>query len=105
MKKFLSENWIILVIGLFLIVSMTMAIRNNYIIEENHTLQQEAELIHKHTQDILSKTMHGLDLGVRGFGLTKEESMLIPYKEAVQTNTITFKQLDSLLEKQQYGER
>jgi len=105
MKKFLTENWIILVIGVFLIVSMAMAIRNNYIIEKNHELQQEAELIHKHTQDILSKTMHGLDLGVRGFGLTKEESMLVPYKEAVQTSAINFKRLDSLLEKQQYSER
>jgi CHASE3 domain sensor protein len=102
MKKFILENWIILVIGVFLIVSMAMAIRNNYIIEKNHELQQQAELIHQHTQDILSKTMHGLDLGVRGFGLTKEESMLVPYREAVQTNTITFKKLDSLLGRQQY---
>lgn len=105
MKKFLSENWIILVIGVFLMASMTMAIRNNYVIEKNHELQQEADLIHQRTQDILSKTMHGLDLGVRGFGLTKNEAMLRPYDEAVQTSQINFRQLDSLLQKQEYADR
>lgn len=105
MKKFLSGNWIVLVIGILLIASMAMAIRNNYIIEENHVLQQEAELIYKSTQEILSKTMHGLDLGVRGYGLTKEESMLTPFREAIQTSPLIFKKLDSLLDRQQYEKR
>ena len=79
MLKFLKENWIILVIGLFLITSMSLAIRNNYVIEENHALQQQTQLIRQRTQEILSRTMHGLDLGVRGFGLTKDKNMLRPY--------------------------
>ncbi|MEO8472398.1 MAG: GAF domain-containing protein [Chryseolinea sp.] len=105
MKMFLSDNWIILVIGIFLMASMSMAIRNNYVIEKNHELQQQAELIHQRTQDILSKTMHGLDLGVRGFGLTKNDAMLRPYIEAIQTSEINFRILDSLLQQQKYSDR
>jgi CHASE3 domain sensor protein len=105
MKRFLSSNWIVLVIGVFLMISTVLTIRNNYIIEQNYGLQKETELVKQRTQEILSRTMHGLDLGVRGFGLTKDDNLLIPYREAEQTNHITFHQLDSLLEKQQYVKR
>jgi len=105
MKKIFSENWIILVIGLFLMTSMLLAIRNNYVIEKNHELQQQTELIRQGTQDILTQTMHGLDLGVRGFGLTKDKNMLRPYEEAIQKTPVIFRQLDSLLQKQGYDDK
>jgi CHASE3 domain sensor protein len=105
MKRFLSENWIIVVIGFFLMASMAMAIRNNAIIRKNHERQQQAELIRQQTEAILSKTMHGLDLGVRGYALNSEVAMLRPYEEAIQTNPVTFFKLDSLLERQAYAGR
>ena len=49
--------------------------------------------------------MHGIDLGVRGYGLTRDEKMLVPYKEAIRTNNRTFYQLDSLLSEQEYKGR
>lgn len=105
MNKFLNENWIILVIGVFLMASMTLAIRNNYVIEENHQLQQQTQLIRQRTQSILSLTMHGLDLGVRGFALTKDNAMLRPYEEAIQKTPGIFFQLDSLLQLQDYDSK
>lgn len=102
MTSFLKENWIILVIGVFLMASMTLAIRNNYVIEENHQLQQQTQLVRQEAQRILSLTMHGLDLGVRGFALTKDNSMLRPYEEAIQKTPGIFQQLDSLLQSQEY---
>ena len=105
MKRFLSENWIILVIGVFLMSSMAMAIRNNSVIRKNHQRQRQAELIRQQAEAILSKTMHGLDLGVRGYALNQEAAMLRPYEEAIQTNPVTFFKLDSLLQRQGYAHR
>src|SRR6478609_3876337 len=105
MKRFLLENWIILVIGVSLVASMSLAIRNNYVIDENHALQQQTQRIRSHTQDILTKAMHGLDLGVRGYGHTKDDSMLRPYEEAMQITPGIFRRLDSLLQKQDYDKR
>lgn len=105
MKRFFSENWIIVVIGVSLVASMSLAIRNNYVIVENHALQQQTQRISSLTQEILSKTMHGLDLGVRGYALTKDENMLRPYDEALLTTPTIFRRLDSLLQKQEYSRR
>jgi CHASE3 domain sensor protein len=105
MKKLLTENWIVMVIGVFLMCSMALALRNNKVILDNHHKQQQAELIRQQTEAILSKTMHGLDLGVRGYTLTGEPAMLRPYEEAIAKNRRIFFQLDSLLEKQAYSKR
>jgi CHASE3 domain sensor protein len=105
MRKFFQDNWIIVFIGLALVISVVFSIRNNYIIQRNHELQQQTELVKQRTQEILMRTMHGLDLGVRGFGLTKDDKLLIPYQEAVTTTSVTFRQLDSLLNIQEYGHK
>src|SRR5690349_24057509 len=105
MKKFFADNFVVMVIGVFFLVSTGFAIRNNQIIQTNHSRQVQVDLVRQRTQEILSRTMHGLDLGVRGFGLTRDDKMLIPYKEAIQTNTRTFFQLDSLLGEQEYEHR
>lgn len=105
MKKFLADNLVIIVIGIFFLISTGFAIRNNQIIRTNQSRQAQVDLVRQRTQEILSRTMHGLDLGVRGFGLTRDDKMLIPYNEAIQTNARTFYQLDSLLKEQGYEHR
>src|SRR5437868_6520857 len=97
MKKLFSENWIVFVLGIALISSMTLAIRNNYSIERNHALQQQAELIKQRMQEILSIIMHGVDLGVRGYALTKDPSLFRPYNEAIVSTAGILGNLDSLL--------
>lgn len=105
MKRFFSDNWIIMVIGVSFLTSTGLAIRNNYVIEKNHLLQQQSDLVRQRAQAILSTTMHGLDLGVRGYGLTLNDKLLTPYNEAVQTTSGIFRQLDSLLRVQDYPDR
>ena len=105
MRKFLFNNWIVLTIGLALIASMGMAIRNKTTIEENSKLQQQSEQVKERTKEILSETMHGLDIGLRGFALTKEEKMLEPYKKAIEKNKAIFSELEFLLETQSYPRR
>lgn len=105
MKKFLASNLVVIVIGISFLTSTILAVRNNYIIENNHLIQMQADLVKQRTQEILSKTMHGLDLGVRGYGLAHDEKLLIPYHEAISVTVSTFHQLDSMLALQQYKDR
>ncbi len=102
MKKFFAANWIILVIGLLLFVSMWFSIRNNYIIKDNHDLQQQAERITGLTKEILTASIHGIDLGVRGFALTKDKKFLDPFNQAVKFSPMIFNQLDTLISRQKY---
>lgn len=102
MKHFLRNNWIIITIGTALMASMIMAIRNKSIIEKNSALQQQSVSVKSLTEQILSKTIHGLDLGLRGFAITQDEQMLIPYREAVTENSKVFQQLNALLTEQLY---
>src|SRR6188768_3874130 len=102
MRKFLVNNWVIIVIGSALILSMIMAIRNHFVIAENSIYLHESEVAKERTKEILTRTMHGLDLGVRGFTLTKGDNMLTPYREAVEKNAATFNEIEALLVKQKY---
>jgi CHASE3 domain sensor protein len=105
MKAFFRNNWIVIVIGVAFTTSTVLAVRNNYVIRQNQTALVQADLVKETTQAILSTIMHGLDLGVRGFGLTQDDNMLIPYREAIQRTPIVFNRIDSLLTLQHYPNR
>jgi len=102
MKKYLLKNWIVLTIGAALIASMLMAMRNKTTIDNNTALQQQSSKVKVLIKEILSETVHGLDLGLRGFALAKEEKMLIPYRKAIEQNNKIFRELELLLVKQNY---
>jgi CHASE3 domain sensor protein len=102
MRNFFTNNWIVIVIGSALIASMIVAFRNKQIIQENSALQQQSEQVKALTKEILSGTMHGLDIGLRGFALTKEEKMLEPYRQAIEKNAGIFAAIEQILRKQQY---
>lgn len=105
MKKFLSNNWLAIVISIAFIASTITAIRNGYVIDHNHQLLQQTEQVKQNTEAILSDIMHGLDLGVRGYGLTLDEKLLNPYDKAISAAPTIFAKLDSLLEQEDYKER
>src|SRR3989337_2900853 len=105
MKKFLTEKWFIMAvaaIAIALIANMALTIRNNFIIQQANGLINETEKVKQLTEEILTGTMHGLDLGVRGFALTKDEGMLNPYEKSLQSTSKTFRDLESILKKQGY---
>jgi len=103
MRNFVRHNWIVIAFGIALVASMLMAIRNKQAIEKNNALQQQSERVKALTKEILSETMHGLDIGLRGFALTKEESMLEPYKKAITKNATIFIELEKALSQQGYS--
>jgi CHASE3 domain sensor protein/putative methionine-R-sulfoxide reductase with GAF domain len=103
MRNFFINNWIVIALGLALVASMLVAVRNKQIIEDNSALQKQSELVKELTKEILSGTMHGLDIGLRGFALTRDEKMLEPYRKAIETNAGTFRDLEQILVQQGYG--
>ena len=105
MKRFFVNNWITLIITLAFVISTVMAIRNGYVIDHNHKLLRQTELVKLRTQQILSDIMHGADLGVRGYGLTKDEKLLNPFNKTLEMAPGIFQDLDSLLKLQNYENR
>lgn len=107
MRKLFSENWFtvaVAIIGLALVLSLILTIRNNAIIKQNNALVKQTELVKQRTEEILTGTMHGLDLGVRGFGLTKDEALLNPYNIALENNSRRFKEVEDFLAIQGYND-
>ncbi len=106
MKKFFTEKWLVIAvvgIAIALVANMLLTVRNNYTIQSTTELLQESESVKILTEQILTSTMHGLDLGVRGFALTKDEGMLNPYNGAIRQNSGIFKDLEKILIKQGYS--
>lgn len=107
MKKSLKERWskvavIAGVVSIALLINVGLTIRNNKIISETHSVLEESTAVIQLTEKILTNTLHGLDLGVRGFAITKDEKMLNPYSKSVSLNGAIFQDLDKLLIKQNY---
>jgi CHASE3 domain sensor protein len=105
MKKLLTGSLVIVVIGMAFMISTALAIRNNYIIEKHHSTQAQADVVKEKVQRILTQTMHGLDLGVRGYALTLDDKLLIPYNEAISQTASNLFSIDSLLAVQNYPSR
>ena len=103
MKKFFAEKWLVVAvvgIAIALVLNMVLTIRNNITIQRTTELLQESESVKILTEQILTSTMHGLDLGVRGFALTKDDGMLNPYNGAIRQNAAIFRDLEKILTKQ-----
>jgi CHASE3 domain sensor protein len=107
MKKFFTEKWFVIAvvgIAIALLANMSLTIRNNITIERTTELLKESEQVKLLSEQILTSTMHGLDLGVRGFALTKEEGMLNPYNGAIRLNSAIFRDLEKILKRQGYND-
>lgn len=107
MKKGLKESWsrVAVIAGFFsiaLLINVGLTIHNNNVISETHLVVEESASVMQLTDKILTNTVHGLDLGVRGFALTKDEKMLNPYSKSVSLNEAIFRDLEKLLIKQRY---
>lgn len=92
-KKNVYQHWLlflVLAIVSLLALNIVSTLRNNQIIGRNYLLQKQTEEVKLRTQSILNGTMHGLDLGVRGYALTKDKALLNPYEKAIEENNAVF---------------
>lgn len=98
MKSLFRNNFIYTVVGiisLLLLADILVTYWNNQIISDNRALQHEAETIKLFTEQIGKSTIHGIDIGLRGYALVRNNQFFSPVdsaflrKDSILTNIET----------------
>lgn len=93
--------WIVILISLLLIAKVFISYRNSLVIDENVRIQKEAERIKVNTLDII-RTLHSLDLGIRGYAIIPDDKIGDPYDSAWIRKDFVFRNLERSLRAQQF---
>jgi signal transduction histidine kinase len=105
MNKLLKGNFIyfvVVLISLLLVTNIFLTIFNNTIIQRNKELQHEAETIKLYTEQIGKSTIHGIDIGVRGFAIMKNAQFFSPVDSAILRKDSILHNVEVRLKKQHY---
>lgn len=98
-KKF-KENFIaasLTILMVLLLINVALIFYNRSVMFKNNILQTQTETVRRHWSSIFDNSLRRIDLGLRGYALTKNPQMLRPYEDGVKAIPITFKNIDSLL--------
>jgi signal transduction histidine kinase len=93
---------VVILISLLLIVNIFFTHFNNQIIQRNKELQQEAENIKLYTEQIGKSTIHGLDIGLRGYVIIRNSQFFSPVDSAILRKDSILNNVESRLIKQNY---
>jgi signal transduction histidine kinase len=108
MKRFLQGNFIYFVvalISLLLVANIFFTIYNNTIIQRNKELQHEAETIKLYTEQIGKSTIHGIDIGIRGYAIIPNAQFFSPVDSAILRKDSILYNVESRLKEQNYDMR
>jgi len=97
--KSLREKLIILnmlVIMCLIVLATVFTWYNKKRIVDTTAKKQQAELVKMRLGNIFREYLRGMDLGLRGYALTKNKQVLSPYENALKDNARNLKELDSL---------
>ncbi len=86
--------------ALLLVINSVFTFYNANIIIENNALKIETENVKRRTVSIITDVIHGADLSVRGFALTKNPKLADPIKLVLGGKDSVFNNLETLLVKQ-----
>src|SRR6478736_321916 len=106
MKKFihlLRENLVVvsMITIMFLIaVGAVFTWLNKRKIKETTELRAQAEEVKERLDMIFSVSLRQIDLGLRGYALTKNDQLLSPMMTGIAANEINLNKIDSLLKLQ-----
>ncbi|MCK5102403.1 MAG: hypothetical protein KAR17_06295 [Cyclobacteriaceae bacterium] len=95
MKPFL-KNWMVLWLFIsitLLPVNASLVLINSFRIDKLNKKKEQILIMMKNVDDLQNSTIHGLDLGIRGFAISKKKEMLAPFEEAISFNGGIFKSL------------
>lgn len=79
-----------------------LIIYNSYVLDRATKLRSEAEQAQSLIRNLWTEVAPQLDLGLRGFALTKDEALLQPYKLSQDNHKLYFRELEGLLQRQSY---
>src|SRR5687768_14222443 len=104
MIKKMKENFItvsLVVLMVLLVVNAGLIFYNRSVMMEINHLQIQTEEVRGHWNSIFDNNLRRIDLGLRGYALTRNPQLLSPYTTAVSDMPVTLKSIDSLLSVQQ----
>ena len=93
---------IIVVVSLLLIVNAVLIYHNKNIIIKNAAIIHNSEKISSQVDQLVVVLLHNLEMGIRGYGVTKDANILSPALEAVQQVDPRFDTLKVALDSQRY---
>lgn len=105
MKDLLHKQLHIYAIGAVILligISVTLFFWNKAVLNQNATLKRQTETVQEKSRYIIRGVVQRLDVGVRGYALTKNEKLLKPVELAEKDFKTTFDTLQFLLQQQNY---
>lgn len=106
MKTVLKKNLInitVALISLLLVADIFFTLYNNQIIKQNRALQIEAETIKLYSEQIGKSTIHGIDIGLRGYVIDREDRFFTPVDSAIYRRDSILSNVEIPLKKQGYN--
>ncbi len=85
-----------------MIISLIMTMLNNSEIKRNLKLKAQAQDILQTNSLILREVLHSIDLGLRGYAITKNEGLLQPMLKASESSNEIFGHINAELNAQNY---
>jgi signal transduction histidine kinase len=93
---------VVVLISLLLVANIILTHYNNRIIQRNKKLQQEAEYIKLYTEQIGKSTIHGIDIGLRGYAIMGNAQFFSPVDSAILRKDSILRNVESRLHRQNY---
>src|SRR6185436_3380394 len=85
------------ILGFLIFIATLLAWYNKSELVNTAKVKAEAEQVKYLLGGIFERTLRSIDLGIRGYALTKNEQLLNPYNGAVREHPINLLKIDSLL--------
>jgi putative methionine-R-sulfoxide reductase with GAF domain len=104
-KNFFARNIILMAVVLIaglLIMNVALIFQYKKTIVKNNNIKQEAKAISFKVEQLISYTLHNMDLGIRAYGVTKNKEMLGPTTSAIKGLDAMFSELETRLLVQSY---
>jgi signal transduction histidine kinase len=105
MKSVLKKNLInitVALISVLLIADIIFTYINNEIIKHNRELQINAETIKLYAEQIGKSTIHGIDIGLRGYVIDRDPQFFTPVDSAIYRRDSILQNVEIPLKKQGY---
>jgi CHASE3 domain sensor protein len=100
MLKSIKENFITVslsVLIILIIVSAALTVYNKQVMVENYALKKQTEEVKTRWSAIFESHLRRMDLGLRGYALTKNKGILSPYYDGIRDSGPNLNKIDSLL--------
>jgi CHASE3 domain sensor protein/putative methionine-R-sulfoxide reductase with GAF domain len=94
-KNFIAVSLSVLVI--LIVFGTVLSIYNRSVMIKNYALQKQTEEVKQRWTNIFESILRRIDLGLRGYALTKNNQLLDPYESAMRDNEPNLNKIDSLL--------